>query len=521
MCAENRIPEADIQDWRNLRQEVLDIIDKEEEKLERFDEELTEALEMFSELPEHQSEAYQFSLETAREDIKAIREELQEVKEQLAREPENMEELNSRFNSIGVLVGPLIRKSSHLRTRLTRHTPPLKGQPSSPDPRQLHTLRELENVTVDYLRSSSLFSVETNDGEEELAWNQKPLLKDNAEEVSEILFDYKPDISLAFNGAIGAIKTARSLIEADCRDGRQIALHEKSWLEIKFDVEDSGTGLYSFNECETAEELMSILEREDIGGLIVEPVMNHPKMSKIDIIGLLDRLAEKDSFEEPKYLLIDSAHVPSLNLFRHIQDQLPSNLCLLNAVSTVKFLQAGWDLTKGGVLGVKVNEDEFDSDPVETILQTRGNNGTGLSYEEAELMAIETRQSYDSRMERYDRNIEIIQERLQEFIEGNSLGEIGFVEDAKLLYINLDGEIEEKTREIHENLLSRAEKENIPLIDASSFGLNTPHIHFVLHPEEDQLIRLSPGSTNRSTVESLADILKEEIEAKVKETQKS
>lgn len=56
----------------------------------------------------------------------------------------------------------------------------------------------------------------------------------------------------------------------------------------------------------------------------------------------------------------------------------------------------------------------------------RENSGTGISYEEAELMTIETSESFHSRMERYDRNVELVYVALSSAVRGIDF-DLGFV----------------------------------------------------------------------------------------------
>lgn len=298
-------------------------------------------------------------------------------------------------------------------------------------------------------------------------------------------------------------------MEAACfGSARRIFLHDQSWMEITSDIRWTGSGVYEFTEATGAAELAHILQREETCGLIVEPILNHEDMERMAVGRLLDELKDITRFDEPTYLLVDAVHLPEFDPFSRIGDELPENLCLMSVVSTVKYLQAGWDLTKGGVLSVRFDAESFEGAPVKRLLKARENNGTGISYEEAALMTIETPDSFRSRMNRYDRNVELLVEALSEAVRDTPL-ELGYARGSRLIYVHTAEAEDARLHELHESLIQRALSEGIPLMDASSYGMSSPHLH--LGVAEESVIRISPGSTNYSTVRALADVVRQEV----------
>lgn len=301
-------------------------------------------------------------------------------------------------------------------------------------------------------------------------------------------------------------------MEATCfESSRTILLHKKSWMEITSDIDGPGSDLYEFIDETDGAALLERLRRDGVGGLIVEPILNHEEMEKMEVEELLDRLTAIDRFDRPKYLLIDSVHVPEFDPFSRIKDELPENLCVVNVVSTVKYLQAGWDMTKGGVLAASVESSTFEGAPLKHLLRARENSGTGISYEEAALMGIETSDSFRSRMDRYDRNVQLMYTALSPAARDGEF-DLGFVEGSRVIYLDADGADPDRLEEIHYSLLEQAKSRQVPLMDASSYGIHSPHVHLGTHSEDGPVVRLSPGSTNYSTVKCLSGILTELLE---------
>lgn len=486
------------------------MLDKEEKKRHRFIANLRTVFEQADGLSDVERSIYSQTYDNIEQAAYQLDSEFRDLRHEILIEPENRSELVQQFTYTSISIAPAIRRSVYLRTALTRHTPTLRGRPMSPHPRQMYPIYSSSySITVDYLRASCIF--DSNDQSEEFERRPHPILDGQAEEVSEIIFDTQPDISLSFNGAISGIKTAREVMEATCFENSQkILLHDKSWMEITSDIEGARSDLYEFIDQTDGTQLLELLQRDEVGGLIVEPILNHEDMVKMEVKKLLDELTGIDSFDQPKYLLVDSVHVPEFDPFSRIKERLPDNLCLINVVSTVKYLQAGWDMTKGGVLSVCVKSDTFEDAPLKHLLRYRENSGTGISYEEAALMAIETAKSFRSRMDRYDRNVKLLHSALTDSVlEGQF--KFGFAEGSRLIYID-SNDADSNLKELHHSLIEKANSRQVPLMDASSYGINSPHIHLGTHSERGPIVRLSPGSTNYSTVERFSAILIESLE---------
>ena len=502
--------EEDRADFRSLQLELLDILHKENKKRTAFLDGLEAAIANDNGLSAEEREVYDGVYDSIRRSAKELEAEFRRLRRELRTDPTAIDDLSARFNYSGVRVAPAVRRSVYLRTALLRHTPTLQGRPVSPHPEQMYPFSgRRESVTVDYLRASCLFDLAGSaDGTERKA---HPTIDRHARDVANTVYGTQPGTSFAFNGATGGIKTARDLMEAECfGSARRIFLHDRSWMEITADVEWTGSGVYEFTEATGATELRQILQREGTCGLIVEPILNHEEMERMAVGGLLNELGRLNRFEEPTYLLVDAVHLPEFDPFSRIGEELPENLCLMSVVSTVKYLQAGWDLTKGGVLSVSVDAESFDGAPIKRLLKARENNGTGISYEEAALMTIETPDSFRSRIDRYDRNVELLFEALSEAVRNTPL-ELGYTRGSRLIYIHTAAAESARLHELHESLIQRALEEGIPLMDASSYGMNSPHLHLGV-ATEGSVVRISPGSTNYSTVRALADIVREVAE---------
>lgn len=493
-------------DFSNLQAELLTLLNKEEAERDRFIADLTDSFKHGDELSDAEHSIYRRTYEGIEQAAAQLDSEFRDLRREIRNDPEDTAELVRRFTYSGIRVAPAVRRSVCLRTALTQHTPTLRGRPISPHPRQMYLGRvDSDSLTVDYLRAGCVF--DAGGQSEETKRRPHPILDRQAEEVSEILFQTRPDISLSFNGAIGGIKTAREVMETACfESSRTIFLHPKSWMEITSDIEGMRSGLYEYVDETDGATLLELLQRDEAGGVIVEPILNHEDMVRMWVGDLLDGLTTVDRFEHPTYLLVDSVHVPEFDPFSRIGDELPENLCLINVISTVKYLQAGWDLTKGGVLSASVDAETFEGTPLQHLLRARENNGTGISYEEAALMTIETPESFRSRMDRYDRNVELVYAALSPAVRDGNF-DLGFVEGSRLIYIDSDGAEPDRLKELHYSLIEQAKSQQVPLMDASSYGINSPHIHLGTHSEEGKVVRLSPGSTNYSTVKRLAALL--------------
>ena len=233
--------------------------------------------------------------------------------------------------------------------------------------------------------------------------------------------------------------------------------------------------------------------------------------SLLEIFTHEKRISELESIKEPKVLVIDSAQTPDFNPFVYFKKHVPKGFLILNAISTVKFLQAGWDLSKGGILSFTYNRNSKELENVLTeIIQIRESLGNGLSYEDAMLMEIDTSNSFSSRMTRYDRNMRIMSDGITKYFQERPIGQIGTAVGARFVYIVFSKRISEtpnKVRNIHLKLLKNCEKKGIYLMEASSFGMNTPHSHYILHPSEGPCIRISPGSGNFTLIKNLTSTI--------------
>ena len=508
-----RASKRDVSDLRALKRELSDIVGKQRNALRAFAKDLRRAQDR----TKSTSKGVLYVrgvLGSVGDDVRQVAAELRDLQAMIANYHAGAD-ISVFFNYIGTRIYPVVRKACSIRYALTRHTPTLRGTPRALHPQQLYSLQKRNSITVDYLRAACLFDVK--DTSKGIEWKPNPVVDGSALDLTCIIHGvtHPSSISLSFNGAIGAIRTVRALMEADAFSGphKKIMAHRKSWLEVSADMLWGNTGRYEFMDETDGRRLLGILSEHDVVGLSIEPIYNHPEMPTTNLGDLLSELAKSRGFKEPKYVLIDSAHTPELNPFAFFKrGRFPKGLCIFNAVSSVKYMQAGWDISKGGVLTMLYDKKTWKwGDPLTRILQFRENMGTGISYEEAALMGIETRRSFVSRMNRYDRNVSMMRKGLGGYFAANAMGRVGSADGGRLLYLIFNGPHAKRSREIYLDILKVAEKNGMPLMDASSFGMCSPHIHFVMHPEVGPIIRVSPGSTNHSTVERLTQLIIEVI----------
>jgi cystathionine beta-lyase/cystathionine gamma-synthase len=425
------------------------------------------------------------------------------------------------FNQISILLGYFFRKSVSVRTSLLRHTPTLSGQPLALDPNQNHLLSP-GNHTVEYGRGGYfLYQDETV---ERVVYKDHPILAREAREICDKLYEDKRLKATLFSCGLGAINTYMDFIKASQTGAQKSYYGKHCWIEVKKYISENYSDTFSEIDDLSLENIVSIFKKDDTFSIALETIVNHPDMPVIDLNKFIDTILSQ-TYTTPKFLLIDNVSTPDFNLFdKYFHKRVPKNLCIASVISGVKFLQAGLDISKSGLLIMLYNQEDFATDPFDKIIEVRGGSGRVLSTEEAFLANIETRNSFYSRLARMDQNVKELANLLDDSLRAHKLGYISspwlqshpYHEIAKstyncggkFFYIRLGNQFDRKRiQRIYRLLPRRAEEENICLMSASSFGMSSPHIHLVMHPECGPTIRLSPGSTDPLTNKKLCKVV--------------
>lgn len=184
-------------DFRDLQTELLTLLDEEETKRNRFLSDLTTAFEDANVLSDVERTIYGRTYDGIERASNQLDSEFRDLRREVRIKPESRAKLVHRFTYSGIRIVPAIRRSAYLRTVLTRHTPTLRGRPVSPHPRQYPIRSGSDSITVDYLRAACVFERDGQSGEAKR--KPHPIIDGHAEDVSDILFETQPDISLSFS----------------------------------------------------------------------------------------------------------------------------------------------------------------------------------------------------------------------------------------------------------------------------------------------------------------------------------
>ena len=518
---ETFLEKNDVEDFYNLNRETNEIINKQINRLDNFHKKLRLVNKYISKLKNPVEKFFylevlknfnKVSMSTYRELYESKKLFLNAIRNLSIDNNLTKENINFVFNYINIFFSYLVKKNNSDINLLIKHSPTLNGHPFSLHPEQLcYTNGMIKYLRSDYLRSC--LKITSYENLTNIKYCKNKLIDTYADEISQIVYQDLPKKvdSFAFNGAIGALKTVRSLIESEALKEKKIIIHENNYFEVHSDIELCNTSfLYKKVNLNDENKLFEEFIKDDVCGMIIEIVYNHPEMSIINLDYILNKISKVKEFKEPKYLIIDSAHVYNNNIFSYFKNNIPKNLCLFNVFSTLKYMQAGWDISKGGVLNVIYDKkSKYFKDITEKILKFRGNIGTGINSEEAGLMAIETRYSFNSRMKRYDRNAKIMGEKIYNHFKRNDKVYVGYVTRSRLVYIKLNSKSVDYSMSIYLDILKEAELKKLPLMANSSFGMNSPQVHLMRDPRGGHILRISPGSTNYTTVILLTDLIKD------------
>ncbi len=152
------------------------------------------------------------------------------------------------------------------------------------------------------------------------------------------------------------------------------------------------------------------------------------------------------------------------------------------------------------------NERPWET-PYRQLITLRGRSGRVLSPEEAELAAIETRETLTARLARSDRNTRALAIALEEkqvgtvsspwlssHVHHDRIDAIGT--GGRFVYLRFDPQRlpSERLATFDRALAIAAARAGVPLMVATTFGLSLPHVCLLAHPTEGLTLRISPGS---------------------------
>jgi len=435
------------------------------------------------------------------------------------------------FNNAIKIAGYVLKRSVASRTSLLRHTPTLHGLPIVLDPTQ-NLLFAYKEHTVEYGRGGYiLYQLPGQDPS--FRYEDNPELKKSAEEMAYKLYGDVPGLrALIFTSGIASANTFNDFMKSlSHSNGRKNYIGDNCWVEIKKGVVDANDPTFATFDETDMDKTMELLRDVNVQSIFLEGIQNYPTLHATDLEAIFSEIKKMD-FKKPKYILIDHVVTFDTNLYqRYFPDGMPRNFCLATFVSGIKFTQAGWDMGKSGFLFLKYDPEGFDevADPYARINDIRAVSGRVPSLEEAHLANIETSESIESRMKRYDRNMEYFARLLDTRFKSNGLGQVysawlqdhpdhetairNYSNGGRILYLKLGDNVSgEALLNLYRYIADEAFKDDVPVMAASNFGFSSPHIHMVRHNVFGLSLRVSPGSTDMATTKLFADYLPEKIE---------
>jgi hypothetical protein len=440
---------------------------------------------------------------------------------------------STAFNELIKYAGFAFRSSISARTLFLRHTPTLIGFPHALDPSQNHRLNKINHI-VDYARNAYHQFQDSSSGSPRIL-NDNPVLKSTAASLTETLYAEPQRIrSVLFSSAIGAIDSLIDYIMMSTRgQNKKVSIGKRCWFEIIQYAHERYPDDFNLIDETNTSDIVDAIRNPLISGLIVEPLGNHPETTVMDIERVMYAI-RSTHFPQPKIIVFDMVHIPDVDIFhKYLNDYAPHNLCLALVTSGVKYMQAGWDISKSGLIALRYDAGEFTHDGQqidEKLIDIRSVSGRAPSIEEALLADIETSASFRSRIRRYDSNMQYFAMSLDVWLRARGLGYIssawlpthprhrmslaayGTGGRIMFIYFNKEHVSESRLGELCKNLSENAEKHGASLMMVPSFGMAAPHIHIVIRPGLATTLRISSGSTNRETVERLLKSIYEHLE---------
>lgn len=377
------------------------------------------------------------------------------------------------------------RRSVNARTSLLRHTPALEGLPVAFDPTQAPGGSHL----VDYARGGYFLFADEHEPEH-VRFDDHPRLAALARSISTTL-GRGLEHSLLFTSGMGAINTVMDLIAR--QPGKKL-LGQNAWIEVQEYADLTWPDQFARVDEADTEALIGAMADPEVSSLVLEPLVNHPRLPVMELDALL-----RAPVVGAKTLVLDVALTPELKM----PAELAPGLTLALVTSGVKFFQAGWDISKSGLVELAGTKQETS---YRDLIKLRGRSGRVLSPEEAELADLETAESLRARLKRLDERTGTFAEALDakltkgrvispwlakhpHFERARALGTGG-----RFVYLELDVP-QARLETLDRELARRAADRGLPLITATTFGLALPHVCLLAHPTEGFRLRMSPGSS--------------------------
>jgi hypothetical protein len=411
-----------------------------------------------------------------------------------------------------------LKFSIAVRSAKCRHSPAIQGVPAAqhPDQRRPYAFFTNNQINTHYAREA--FFVMCRDGKGNFAFADEQAT--HAKYVAGVVYGKASSKGkhLLFPGAMAALTCFYTW--AFAKYGRDVAFGKHCWLESK----------YAFGAQDN--ELFDDIRPDSIGRRIVhiDCLPNHPQMPVVDLPGLASRLGGCRFAQRKmpgRFLVIDAAGCPGFDASTLFSAQ-STGLCVVVVISGVKFLQAGLDLQKGGLLSLYYDPDAFvgADDPYQALITKRGNLGLTLCAEEVAANCIDTHETFLSRMKRIDENTCRCARSIDDLMQKHACGSVSsaWIDDSRrdlalklygtagrVFYLQFDQARFPRSQEMPwlqhfcHNLCENARKRRTPLSEASTFGLASPSVHIVTGLKEGLYLRVSPGSALRHDVNQLLD----------------
>lgn len=409
------------------------------------------------------------------------------------------------------------KASVNARTLLLRHTPALEGLPAALDGAQQPGGSHL----VDYARGGYFLELDER-FPEGVRFDDHPRLAQLARSIRDTLGRSGAWEPLLFTSGMGAVNTALDWMAERAR-GQPLLLGAHAWIEVKEYVDHTWPGAFSaVDETEPA-ALAHALGDPHVAGLVIEPLVNHPASPVVALREVLQAPVRGE-----KLLLLDLALTPELDVDALLPEPLPPTLTVLLVTSGVKFFQAGWDLSKSGLLEVRAGSRAAkpEQEPHRELILLRGRSGRVLSPEEAELADLETPSTLRARLARLDENTRALAVTLDLRLRQRGVGHVtapwldhhphaarahALGTGGRFVYVDFDSAVMPPSRlgTFDRELARAAKARGIPLIVATTFGLAVPHVCLLAHPVAGLRLRVSAGSSGAAFIEPIAELIAE------------
>jgi hypothetical protein len=413
-----------------------------------------------------------------------------------------------------------LKFSIAVRSAKCRHSPAIQGVPAAqhPDQRRPYAFFTNNQINTHYVRDA--FFVMSRDGMGHFGFADEQAA--HAKYVAQVVYgkaSYKGK-HLLFPGEMAALTCFYTW--AFAKYGRDVAFRRHCWLESQ----------YAFDADKN--ELFDDIRLDGTGNwhtrriVHVDCLPNHPQMPVVDLPRLAGRLGGRRfarGTTPGRFLVIDAAGCPGFDGSTLLSARL-KGLCVVVVISGVKFLQAGLDLQRGGLLSLYYDPDAFGEadDPYQALIMRRGNLGLALGVEEVAANCIDTRATFLSRMKRIDENTCRFARSIDDLMQKHACGRISsawldnsrrdlalklYGTAGRVFYLLFDHARFPDSQKMPwlqhfcRNLCNNAGERRVPLSEASTFGLASPSIHIVTGLPEGLYLRVSPGSALKDHVNQI------------------